>query len=437
MPEWDELRRLSQTWSIPDDSLEQVQKRAKTLTWRRRVFATAVSSALLVSTGVSFALWPSPSRDQGPVVAAGSTPEGARAATFAFHALLEVADYGHPERGSYDYRGVEQTGPREWRATFLAGRDPVLLRQSIQTRLQVVEEAQSSDEQGPRIEREIARLERDILSLERQLEAVEEAGEPEILVTVRLEDPDLQVAAVEGAVTEEEREQLLTYSEEARSIQVGGHEFYRLRVRRTDDGFNVNAPYFWTGPIPSSMRERCGAVLIDDDETLTKLDGERAFVHTAPPEEDRRDGGILGSQVSVPKRLQSLSGLQATMKCEPLDAEGWVTSGEARIETPTEKMVDGNGTPLDPERHVVVEIDVVYEGDPGVESICIARVFDDSGQEVSSHGQTLYPPNERLERSTQTAEIGVDVGDPEAADYATVSCQPTVPGVLLGPDQEP
>jgi hypothetical protein len=75
----------------------------------------------------------------------------------------------------------------------------------------------------------------------------------------------------------------------------------------------------------------------------------------------------------------------------------------------------------------------------GLESICIARVFDEAGEEIGSHGTTLYGTLRGAEvaREGQALDIPVDVGDPELADYAVVDCQKTIPGVLLGPDQTP
>jgi hypothetical protein len=439
MSEWTDLKNASASWSVPPDDFTGVRERARVLIRRRRIVTSGVSILLILAVvGVALA-WPR-SDDNFRVQPAGGTIGGARAATFAFHALLRTTDLVDPEIGHYDYKAVDQTDVDEWRVNFDVGPDPDEIAQTLESRRAMLDELEESKRGlGPRAE---LGLSKDIRKLQEAYEDAVSLGGPfNVALTVQKVGEMLQIAQVEGPMMEDIRTALLAFEESVNQIPAQGTEHLRVRVGRGEGRYlSLTVGTWWTGPIPSPYRETCLLSLIDKDgkTVYTERPGAspHSLVESAPHEEEQRDWGYGRSGGRIPDRLEGLKGLRGVINCNPVNGEGWVAVGDAAIEPVTEEFSIGSAELLNPESHVMVSTKIVYQGEPGIESICIARVFDESGQEISSHGLTYNEEeHELLFGENAPIKIPVDVGDPDNADFATVNCQPTVPGVNLGPDQ--
>ena len=430
------LKAASDSWPVPAHDLPHVQERARVLVRRRRVLTYGFSTLFILAVVAVGLTWSQTLRDDNfQVRPAGETQEGARAATFAFHALLDTTNYNDPEIGPYDYQSVEQTGSSEWKVHFEVGADPQQIRQILRSRRLMLNSTRvrATDE-----------FRNEIRDLKARLKNALAAGGPfDFEVTVEKSGQELRVAEIDGPASEQLKASLLAFTETVNEIPAQGMEHWNIRIKNFGRGdVSLEANTFWTGTIPSAYRETCHLSLVNGDgKTLfTQQDsGDLApQPDTAPESEDFRDWGFGGSGGRIPDRLLDRDDLHGEINCHPVDGEGWVAVGEAEVKPVTEEFSMGSAERLDPERHVLVSSHIVYKGDPGIESICIARVFDEQGDEISSHGWTI-PQMDELELlygKNPKAEIPVDVGDPDLADYATVDCQPTVPGVNLGPDQE-
>lgn len=433
------LKDASDSWRIPPDDIDAVRQRARTLI-RRRQLLTAGASMLffLAIVAVSITWAPIGNDDDFKIRPAGDTVQGGQAATFAFHALLETTDYTDPELGPYDYKSVDQIESRRWTVHFQVGLNPEEISSILQSRRGILSEA-------PRLsQRTRDKLREDIQELEERLDEAEAAGGPfDFDVTVEGRGSEFHVAAVRGQVSDEIKSQLLSFSEPTNEVPAQGTEHWRVKARIRDSGMiSLSASTFWTGPIPSQYRETCLLSLIDagGETVFTQQESPnfRTQIGTAPETEDLRDWGFGMSGGPVPNRLVGRNDLEPVINCRPVEGDGWTAVGEAEIQPVKKKQFYmGSSAELTPEQHVFVSSRVVYEGEPGIESICIARVFDQEGEEISSHGLTILEEELRIVYGkVSPIKVPVNVGDPDEANYATMSCRPTVPGVNLGPDQE-
>ena len=434
------LKGAADSWRVPPDDIDAVRQRARTLIRRRRIVAAGASMLFLLGIVAVSVTWTRIGNEGDfKIRPAGDTVEGGRAATFAFHALLETTDYNDPEFGPYDYKSVEQTAPNRWLVHFTVGSDPQEIASLLHSRRMILTEA-------PRVsQRTRDQLQQEIQELEERLEEAEATGGPfDFDMTVESDGSQLRVLDVSGSFSKGIESDLLSFTEGTNEVPAQGTEHWRVKARITARfrEISLRANTFWTGTIPSEYRETCLLSMVDAEGKTVFTQQEsrtyRPLIHTAPETEDLRDWGFGSEGGRVPKRLIGRDDLEPLITCKPVNGKGWIAVGEATIEPVKENdfPMDGSEKPH-PDSHVFVVSEVEYQGAPGIESICIARVFDDDGDEISSHGLTILEEELKLlYGKVSPIKIGVDVGDPDNANYATVECQPTVPGVNLGPDQE-
>ena len=377
-----ELRAASDSWPVPAHDLETVKNRARTLVRRRRTVTYGFTALFLVAVIAVGLTWSRTlGKDNFQIRPAGETQEGARAATFAFHALLETTDFTNPDIGSYDYKSVDQTGPSEWRVHFTVGSDPQEIQQLLESRRMAVQELLENG-RDPK-SRSVEALRDNIRELEAGYKIAVFVGGPfDFNLTTQQDGQVLQVSGVNGPFPEDAKDDLLAFEETVGEIPAQGTEHWHVRARIGKHGnVSLKAATFWTGPIPSDYRETCLLSFVDNEgETVFTQQESGNFApqtDEAPPSEDLRDWGFGSSGGRVPDRLLDRDDLHGEINCHPLDGDGWVAIGEAEIKPVKDEFSIASAEPLDPNRHVIVSSDIVYKGDPGIESICIARVFDE------------------------------------------------------------
>jgi hypothetical protein len=349
---------------------------------RRRIAGTVVVALVLLAAGTAAGTSLNLGDDDEPglVKPAANDRDGAPAATFAFHALLNTVGYSH------DYEGVEQTGPRQWKVTF------------------------RSDVAGPN-------------------------GKFAIVVGER--DGILVVKSVTGAFDSEDRDQVLAFTEKAESNSARGHEFFDLRLDRG----TVSARTFWIGPIPSSYREVCAPSFSNKEGDKVSL-GSMFGLH-APREEAERDGAEVviegGAADEVDPRIHCLP---ADSPAFVPVGEPQIEAVRSVRELGRTDDVDPDQ--LDPDRFVFVAVRMEYRVESRGErysfgeSICSAKVFDQGGREIGSQQSTLSlatftPAADSDVDKTMDWRSLVEVGDSERAHSATVDCRPAMPEIFFGP----
>jgi hypothetical protein len=350
---------------------------------RRRIAGSVVVTLVLLAAGTAAgtSLNLGDDDEPGPVRPAVNGRNGATAATYAFHALLNTVGYSH------DYDGVQQTGPSQWKVTFhsnVAGRND------------------------------------------------------KFAIVVGERDGILVVKSLTGAFDSEDRDQWLAFTEKAESISARGHEFFDLRLDRG----TVSARTFWIGPIPSSYTEVCAPSFIDKEGDKVSL-GSMFGLH-APREEAQRDGAEVrlegGAADGVDPRIHCRAADSPTFV--PVGEPRIEPVGSVRELGRTD---DVDPDQLDPDRFVFVvvrlESGVESRGERYSfgESICSAKVFDEGGREIGSQESTLSmatftPAAERDVDKTMDWRSLVEVGDSERADSATVHCRPATPELGFGPE---
>ena len=319
--------------------------------------------------------------DKSVIQPAGTDRDDSRATVFVLHAFLANGRY------FYDYLGTEQSGS-SWTVEFKDG--PII---------EVV-----PTESGLRVE--------------------------------RVSGPRSQeIGAIIG------------YEESASAIPTSGPELFDVIVERGNGNeYGVEARSFWAGPIPSHERADCRLEVRGRDGRLLYRDPSSVRdMEAAPPTEDQRDGGALGMGFEL-DRPRPPRELTLDYRCKDVRPGHFMAFGDTTIHAVGDAprlIGSGGGARLDPARHVVVSSKIDWRGRPAsaLETICIAHVFGYDGKEIDAHGTTLYASGEteaQIERRSEgdRVAIAVDVGDPDLANYATIECRPTVPGVLFGPDQE-
>lgn len=453
----EELFRQAQSWQPPPGHVEAVRQRGRRV--RRGRFAGFAAIALLIVTAGTTTTWYLADLSEREPTESALRPDEpademiAKVARFAFHAIFEAGPY------QLDYQSTKVSDDG-WVATFVSGPSVAELRRSLQFRRVTVEEFEekylelkqriAAERRGGasrkvlrQLEDELQRYEyslplarQDVRRAMRDLQETIDSGGPHytmleivendgVFAIARLTGPyeDAQRAAIEGFVEEVPKQAL-------------GYEFFDVRTRQ-DAGLSWEAQAIYVGPIPSADVVKCGLELYDAGGRLVaKTPGDRRWETQAQPEEDRRDGiGGGGPLKQIVEDMPPDDELISRTNCVRVDGD-WKVVGEPEVRSvePGETQAQSS-YPLDPDRHVMVEVRVQYRGEESMtEHICIAHVLDSGGVTINSHGQTIYP--HEIRGSERDLLIPVDVGDPSRAVSARVECQPVIPGVPLGPDQE-
>lgn len=477
----------------PEPDVGGVVRRGRIL--KRRLWATRALSTLVIvalaTSGVVFLpdLVSDHRETAGVPDEHAEAQEVAKAVRFGFHALIETGPY------LLDYRGYSEVDGR-YRLRFLDGYETEELRQNIESQEQALEAVperiasvrqreeqlrlrlaqlqrkieEASGERGKALERSGAQIEKRLRSLREEIdflrgsarhfrtqlednreifEEQQSSGGPhELVLVVERRGDRFFVADIEGeeevdSIDEDRAKAILRFSEPVPHEAIG-YEYFEPQIERTQEGATVMFRIFYVGPVPSPERVACTpTVLTESGRVVAKFEqlGENEI--GAARSENERDGGGVG--LALPDGAVVPDGEELMVETLCHQVEGYfVAVGDPRI-LPVRDGETNESTrlSLERDRHVWVETETVFVGKPylGAQTICVAEVFDDFGELLGSHGLTLYGPSRERDfhitlRMNEAIKIAVDVGEPEEASSATVNCQPTIPGVPLGPDQE-
>jgi hypothetical protein len=350
------LRERNDRIAVPPSNLEEVLRGGKV---RRRVRATAGGIGLIaLVAALLLAFGALPGREQRrstPTVDRPSVsvdhkllvipaPKGAppleedqdavadaKAVTFAFHALvLSLESY------DLDYKDFERIDGG-WRVLFEDGPSIEDQRELVTSRRAFIEEFEGyiNDERA-RIERlrdELAQAqaaqsssEMDLLKdrlresteslrnyqneiaetqaeLEEHIstfnELMEQGEGPPITLVIQRSGEHLLVDSYSGSLSSNEKSKVLSYSERVQDVDVHGVDYYNVTLTSNPDAdLPLEAYGFWTGPIPSTYQEECLHELRSrTGELLWRMPDVHDVYDKAPPNEDRRDGWVRGSDM--------------------------------------------------------------------------------------------------------------------------------------------
>ena len=460
--------REAQGWQPPPGHVEAVRKRGRNVK-RVRLVGFAAMAILVLAAG-SFSTYYITAAPRQQVLQTTVPPDERpddmipKVARFAFRALLQTGSY------EVDYKGTEKHHDG-WMASFVSGPTVQELRRSLRIAQETVEEFRASVQRlrnqitgnqrlatvgsaRKEAKRELRQLQdqlrmtlrfslpaavKDVRTFRALLEETVTAGGPRYTTIEIIEDDGLfGVLRLTGPPHDPTQRLAVESFTEPVPERLVGWEFFDVKITGEEGNRSWSGRGFYVGDVPSPERVRCGVRLWDAENRLVARTPTDKYVELdAARSEDDRDGLGIGAEIELlvedPPPASSLS---VGTDCR-LISGNWEVVGEVTFRPVAQGDRQSHSDyQLDPERHVMVETELEYRGDPtGGQHICIAKVFDEGGDPIDSHGLTLYPSE--IDRSdTNHVAIAVDVGDPSLAASATIECQPVIPGVPLGPDQD-
>lgn len=460
--------REAQGWEPPPGHVEAVRRRGRNVK-RTRIAGFAAVALLVVGAASVATLYLTGTYEQERLQYALPPQEQPddmipKAARFAFHALLEAGPY------ELDYKGTERFD-EGWVATFVSGPTVGELRTRVQIAKETLEEFRANVQRlknkiagnerlatvgaaEAKAEKELRQMvrelqmalrfslpaaKRDVKRFSTQLQETLEGDGPRVTeIEVSEKDGVFEVARLTGPYDQTQRSAIESFRERVPQRLIG-YEFFDVKLIGKEGDRSWSGRGFYVGEVPSPERVRCGVRLFDAENRLVAKSAQDDYIEMdAASDEDGRDGLAFGAGIKLlvagpPPALSHT----AKTDCR-LVSGNWEVVGEVTFRPVVEgERQSHSAYKLDPARHVMVEAELEYEGDPtSGEHICIAKAFDEGGVLIDSHGLTLYPSEIERSGAGNHVAIAVDVGDPSRAASATIECQPVIPGVPLGLDQD-